>query len=317
MRKIGIEIEYYGLSPIESAECTQKQLSGEIEREHDDLVKLHTKLGVFRFETDATFIRKLSALSEENKKSELVDFDGFLRKLITFFSEEFVPTEMISPPLPINELPKITEVHRFLHQAGAEGTLESLRFAFGAQLNPEIKSLDPESLLNHLRSFLILQKWLENQIQVDLTRKITQFAGDFPKSYQRRIFQKDYKPDFDTFLDDYLRFNPTRNRCLDLLPLLAYFNENKVKNAIGDAKCNPRPTFHYRLPNSQLSLQSWSIEIEWSRWLLVEKLLETPVLFNEMMDVYTEKLEHQFDFNQKLWLLDLNHYVERLRSCDP
>jgi hypothetical protein len=35
---------------------------------------------------------------------------------------------------------------------------------------------------------------------------------------------------------------------------------------------HPRPTFHYRLPNSQVDDAGWSFAEEWNRWVEVERL---------------------------------------------
>jgi hypothetical protein len=74
------------------------------------------------------------------------------------------------------------------------------------------------------------------------------------------------------FIDDYLAFNPTRNRDLDLLPLLHYFDETRVRAVLPNEKINGRPTFHYRLPDARLSDPGWSIAPDWNRWVCVERL---------------------------------------------
>ena len=75
-------------------------------------------------------------------------------------------------------------------------------------------------------------------------------------------------------IDDYIAFNPTRNRDLDLLPLLAFIDEAEVRRQLPDEKINPRPTFHYRLPDMQLGDPDWGLASEWNRWVLVERLAE-------------------------------------------
>ena len=74
------------------------------------------------------------------------------------------------------------------------------------------------------------------------------------------------------FIDDYLAANPTRNRDLDLLPLLHYFDETRVRAVLPNEKINGRPTFHYRLPDARVSDPGWSIAPDWNRWVCVERL---------------------------------------------
>ena len=71
----------------------------------------------------------------------------------------------------------------------------------------------------------------------------------------------------------------TRKRALDLLPLLAHLDEERVRSVLPHEKIGSRPVFHYRLPHAHLSDPTWSIMPDWNRWLLVERLasdLEEP-----------------------------------------
>jgi hypothetical protein len=88
----------------------------------------------------------------------------------------------------------------------------------------------------------------------------------------RRLVAPDYWPGLSAFIDDYLDANPTRNRDLDLLPLLLHLDEPRVRAALPDEKINARPTFHYRLPDARVSDPGWSIAPDWNRWVAVERL---------------------------------------------
>src|SRR3954463_16744587 len=81
------------------------------------------------------------------------------------------------------------------------------------------------------------------------------------------------------FTDDYLTHNPTRNRPLDMLPLLAFNVPGLMERpGLAGQKVRPRPTFHYRLPDSSIDEDGWSIAEEWGRWVLVERLADDPTL---------------------------------------
>ena len=94
----------------------------------------------------------------------------------------------------------------------------------------------------------------------------------FPPAYIRKLAAPDYWPDIPTFIDDYLAANPTRNRDLDLLPLLLHFDADRVRAVLPNEKINGRPTFHYRLPDARVSDPGWSIAPDWNRWVAVERL---------------------------------------------
>ena len=79
-----------------------------------------------------------------------------------------------------------------------------------------------EYLLAMMRAYLLLANWLRVEIKVDITRQVLPHANPFPKEYARKVLDLRYQPDLDTFIDDYLADNPTRNRELDLLPLFAH-----------------------------------------------------------------------------------------------
>ena len=82
-----------------------------------------------------------------------------------------------------------------------------------------------------------------------------------------------YAPDEDALIGDYLEANPTRNRALDMLPVLATLQEERVLAAAKESEnVKARPTFHYRLPNCLIDDRSWSFGVEWNRWVEVERL---------------------------------------------
>ena len=73
-------------------------------------------------------------------------------------------------------------------------------------------------------------------------------------------------------IDDYLKDNPTRNRVLDMLPLFMFLDKDRVEAAVEDSLVRPRPTLHYRLPNSEVDEPDWSLSLAWNDWMQVEAL---------------------------------------------
>jgi hypothetical protein len=186
--------------------------------------------------------------------------------------EAVMPVEVVSPPLPIGRLGQIEWLIARLRQAGAKGTSKRLVSAFGMQINAEAPSLETSALTAVLRAFLCLYDWLFARARVDLTRRLTVFVDPFPVAYVRRVVDPAYAPDEAGFVEDYLRWNPTRNRALDLLPILAHLDAERVRAAVRDDRVKGRPAYHYRLPNCDIHREDWTFAASWNDWVEVERL---------------------------------------------
>jgi hypothetical protein len=53
----------------------------------------------------------------------------------------------------------------------------------------------------------------------------------------------------------------------------------------------PRPTFHYRLPNCELTTPGWSPRADWNRWVALERLAEDRELLAELSRAYLETFD--------------------------
>ncbi len=136
----------------------------------------------------------------------------------------------------------------------------------------------------------MLSDWLRAVISVSLTRRVLAFADPFPPNYVLQVTDPDYRPDMNALIDDYLLYNPTRNRELDLLPLFAWIDEKRVRAVVDDKRIKMRPTFHYRLPDARLDRPDWTIITEWNRWCVVERLAERPDKLAAMAGAYRENM---------------------------
>jgi hypothetical protein len=162
-------------------------------------------------------------------------------------------------------------------------------YAFGMHINPELWSDEPGVVRDVMRTFLLLEPWLRERTQVDLTRRLAPYIKPFPASYARLILEEDYPASADRLIDDYLAFNPTRNRPLDLLPVLAYLNEDRVMSRVQDRHLvRGRPAYHYRLPNCMVDEASWTLWGEWNTWVAVERLAADKPKLAEMSRDYLD-----------------------------
>ncbi|WP_372639151.1 amidoligase family protein, partial [Fodinibius sp.] len=174
---------------------------------------------------------------------------------------------------------------------------------------PDLKT---ETLLNYLRSFLILYPWLLEELKIDFSRRITPFVDPFPQKYVINILEPSYAPDQEQLISDYMEFNPTRNRPLDMMPIFAWVNKELIYPVMEDKKNVPRPTFHYRLPNSRIDDPVWRFEDEWNLWLEIEKLAGDNEMLHKLSRLYVTRKEETVISFRKEWattvaiLLDLD-----------
>jgi len=159
-----------------------------------------------------------------------------------------------------------------LREGRATGTGHSILHGFGMHLNPEAPDLESRTLRDHLRAFLLMAEWLRLRGGTDLTRRFLPFIAPFPEDYRRLVLAPGYDPGVGRFIDDYLEANPTRNRPLDLLPILAELDEDRVQLAVKEPELvSPRPAFHYRLPDCRIDEPGWTIAAAWNRWVRLER----------------------------------------------
>lgn len=273
-RLVGVEIELGGLTLEQTAGLLAEQLGGELDTGDRYEVRLRgDPAGDWRVELDFERLKELGRRKPgaEDASLETLAKDG-LEQMLKWLAEPLVPVEIISPPLPLERLSDIQTLITRLRAAGAQGTGGSPIHAFGLQLNPQPPALDTRTLLAHFKAYLCLADWLRERAAVDLTRRLTLFAEPFPAAYVRQMVALDYWPDQATFIEDYLQANPTRNRELDLLPLLAHLDRERVARRVQDSRIKARPTFHYRLPNSEIDRPDWGLHQAWNDWVEVECL---------------------------------------------
>ena len=271
-RRVGVEIEF-GELPVEAASrAVHRRFGGRLSFDgpHRGFVE-GARFGDFAVEIDMRFAHRAASTETERR----------LRDAVVGLSSTLVPAEIVCPPIPWDEAHALDDLVGDLRALGAEGTKEGLFWAFGAQLNPEPPSLETPHLIETLRAFVILREWLRAEIDVDTVRRISFFAAPFPDGYCAQILQPDYAPAFPRFADDYLAANASRDRELDVLPLLKHLDCDRVIAALPNEKVNARPTWHYRLPNSEVERSDWSIGLEWDRWVRVERLAARPDLLRE------------------------------------
>ncbi len=290
VRRVGLEVELGSLALEETLEVVRSVLGGEIVVESPSAGSVRgTTLGAFDVELDSaplkerSYMRALESLGLEpgSPLAERVE------ESVVRVAREIVPIEIVAPPIPWDRLHELDALWVALRRAGAEDTHDSILYAFGLHLNPEAPDLEAGTTLGILRSFLLLEDWIAEAADIDLTRRVAPYIRAFPEEYRRVVLRADYDPDWAGLVRDYVAWNPTRNRPLDLLPLFAEACRVDLSDEVDTWKLvKARPTFHYRLPNCELARRGWSPAIDWNRWVRVERLAEAPDLLGELSAEY-------------------------------
>lgn len=299
-RRVGFEFELSGLKLEPLAEEIVKVFGGEIKRNEPLSFDVeNTEFGTFCVEMDSQMVQKaavdltdspLPKTSPNDEASKAANgllatssdwYDKASRKagktatsFVTGVAELVVPYEIVTPPLPFSAFSQLAELIETLHHLEAEGTRSSLVNAFGMHINPEIYSDDITEIRDVLRAFLLLYPFLKSEMGIDLSRRMLTYIDPFPNDYIKLVLALEYEPDLKGFISDYIAYNPTRNRALDLLPLFAHLAEEHLDQLanIDKSLVKARPTFHYRLPNCEVDNPSWNIDRDWNLWVEVERL---------------------------------------------
>jgi hypothetical protein len=305
-RTVGFELEFGGIDLFEASAIILQLFGGRIEKENNYRFLAHTSIGMFSLEADADFLQKnqsgkiLSNIGLDPNHSRIAhNFAGTLNSI----AEKISPFEIGTPPLPIDRLETVERIREQLYLHCATGTKSSLIAAFGMQINPESPDMRVETILSFVRAFFLLFDWLYEESEIPLSRKIAPFIHDFPTEYVDLVLAVDYRPSLNQFMHDYLEYSPTRNRPLDLLPLFAFLDRETVFSyPVEQDMVKARPTFHYRLPNSQMDDPDWTIASDWNKWVEIEKLAEDPHRIRRMSQDYFQTREESFVFSRAKWI---------------
>ena len=289
-RRVGVEFELQGIAVDMLARLTALTLRGDIETvsEVEYLVDVPEQ-GAYRVEVDYERLKQRARAKEETDGDDESAIDALTTDALSAISSVIVPCEVVAPPLPMESFSDVLHtLTDAIRDAGGKGTGHSFFYAFGLHLNVEPPDLDAETITAYMKAFVCLFDWIVLQEKVDWARRITPYIKRYPAEYDLQLTDPDYWPDRDTLITDYLDFNATRNRAMDMLPLFSDVNPAAVKTAIDDELIKPRPAFHYRLANCAIDDPDWSIAAPWGRWLQIEHLANDRDALNECCAAYRE-----------------------------
>jgi len=306
-RCAGFEIEYTGVKLELACDLIREIFGGEIRcrnRFHYEVTD--TRFGDFKVEVDwlllkdqryRSFLQTLG-IDDEQEPEFGASLESFIEDVLMRIAEIAVPFEIVTPPIPMAQLSPLEALRQRLCDHQGPGTGASLFYGFGLHINPETPDLSCRTVLAHLRAYLLLEeaKAQENdpddEAPLDFTRvHLLPYIQKFPSHYVVRVLDPEYRPDMEGFIDDYLHDNPTRNRPLDLLPILACEHEARVWNGLPEDQrklVRARPAFHFRMPDCRLDDPQWSIAQEWNRWVDIEDLARDTARLRAMSEAFLD-----------------------------
>ncbi|WP_026464609.1 amidoligase family protein [Adhaeribacter aquaticus] len=295
LRKVGFELEFANLGIDEIVKIILDIYGGRVEKENRFLQKVcDTRIGNFSVEFDLTLLTEKKYIkffdsfniNLQEYKCGVGTLEDSVEAALEGIVGKIFPYEIATPPVPCTEIAQFEELRQALFEHNAKGTEAFPTNAFGTHINIELPATDAETIISYLKAFVLLYPWLLEVGETDLARKLSPFIDPFPEEYAQLILAQNYAPDLDTLVADYHRYNPDRNRPIDMYPLFAAINPDKVNQFQDVGKVKPRKTFHYRLPNSSISKPDWTLAQEWNNWVVVEELAHNPEKIEAIKEAY-------------------------------
>jgi hypothetical protein len=263
---VGVEVEFTGLSARDATLALHKGLAGEIFEEDPHAYKLQASdIGDIWVELDVRH-----AHPQRHGAALTLNAGRTLSSVLGTLITPFAPREMILSPRPVSDLGDVDRAVAILRGAGAKGDGRILFDTLGLHFNV---STEPKNIANiraTTLAFARLDPHLRTLIAEEGGQRQMRLAPAFPKAYVQLLESRSPDQDPGDFIDDYLACNPTRDRALDLLPLLLHLDGPRVRRRLPYEKISPRPVFHWRLPVARVGRQDWSILPTWQAWLNVE-----------------------------------------------
>ena len=310
VRNVGFELEFSGIGLDQTANAVAQALgASKVVCSVAEQKVAVPGLGEFVIELDWSFLKKQARTVGPD--------DELARSLLEPLSRAasaLVPVEVVCPPVPMTRIAELDAMVQALRAAGAVGTDESVIAAYGLHINVELPDLQPRTIHDYLRAFSLLQWWLVDAHSVDLARRISPYIDLYPQAYVRQILQRD-DPDMEQIMADYLYHNPSRNKALDLLPLLSEIDPLTVRRSIDDDRVNARPAFHYRLPDCQIDRADWSLASAWNIWMRVEWLAQRPQQIEALGKAFLDSERWLLGVDRTLWVQYVDQWLKDHESA--
>jgi hypothetical protein len=282
-RRCGVEIEFSGLDAHGAAEVIAGAIGGTVDKtgRHAATVR-GSAIGDIKFYLDSRYAQPARDPTIVDEVLDALELrEGAAGLLATVMP---VPVELVTEPLTRAQFAELDRAIEGLREAGAGDTKSGTLYAYGMHLNPEHKG-GPDRAIRIAAVYAFVERWLRHRKPPDNMRRVTPFVDPYSESYVEKLaraFAGGREPDMRRFVELYAEYNPDRNRGLDMWPLIGHlaprlarrFHDGPIKNA--------RPTFHYRLPDSLVSVPGWSPRDDLDRWESLERAADDPAAFERL-----------------------------------
>ncbi|NVO26150.1 hypothetical protein HJ526_01845 [Donghicola sp. C2-DW-16] len=276
-RHIGVEVEFADLTEEQAAKVLVETLGGSAECTVDnDWLVRGSEIGDIQVYLDTVY--------RTAEKSVLRDVGLKLGR-------EVIPVELVTDPLAFDQLPVLDRALNALRDAGAKGSGDGWYYGFGVHLNIEVEGHSPADVLRPLLAYALIEDWMRVALPIDPSRTVLPWTDPYPTALVEELILLGVEPSAKALVETYTRHCADRNRGLDMLPVMKALWPTELEEAIGADKVseiNGRPTYHFRLPDSRLDEESWSLADEWDRWLLVEQIASRPQIVEELADAWLD-----------------------------
>lgn len=285
MRRVGVEVKFAGLTPEAAAANIAASTSGACERLGEDDFRV---AGGLLAPVRVRFEPRGDNLREGERPGVLASLGQAVAKAVA------PVVELVTDPVPYRQLQQFNLAIDALRRAGARDTAAFGLASFGTHLNVEIATADIDWLTRMIKAYALSEMWLRQRLLPDLSRRAAPFIVPWPPEYADLVLADGYWPPLTRLIDDYLAYNPTSHRDLDLLPLFQYLDRDRVRAAQADAGVLAREAFHFRLPSTRIAEDGWSPVLAWNMWVRVEELAEDEGKIRRMAALWREHRSHWF-----------------------
>lgn len=299
-RRVGFELEFTGLNLEQTVDVVLSAISGKVKTKTVAETLIESDYGEFKVEVDWDYLKREARESSEGKPH--LELLGSAATLL-------VPIEVVCPPIAIEQLSILDSLISGLRDAGAQGTDNSPVAAFGVHINTEIPSLDGKQIESYLKAFALLQWWLVDAHDVNLSRRLTPYIDLYPEAYLLQV-AAEHDLTVEQIIDKYLDHNPTRNRALDMLPMFSEIDSERVKRVIDDPRIKSRPTFHYRLPNCQIDKADWFLVDAWNIWCVVEELANNSDALDDLCKQFVDSKRVLIGVDRAAWVKTIDTWLK-------
>jgi len=141
-RRAGFEFEFGNLPIVTTAKALQKSLGGELDiKSPFEAILYESLLGKLKIERDADILKSTryrSWLESVGIRFSPGTVAHEIETNIDNASRGLIPCEVVTEPIPFQDLDRLDTLIHTLNSLGAEGTQDSLIYAFGLHINPSI-----------------------------------------------------------------------------------------------------------------------------------------------------------------------------------